>query len=159
VATGSAVKQQVEQELKQLRSSVATLNTSLAKSKVTLRYEMDERFAAEKAAQASQDSMQLMKDQIVAYQVEVKSLMAKLAQNAAKAQKRLSKAEKKAKAEAESRQKYMEDMISLQHKLGRTQSLLDDAAMSVANVKKAEDADQQDDIDGALRTDEQLQLD
>lgn len=131
------------EEIHQLRATVQSLNASLIKSKITLRYEMEERVSAEKAAQASQDSMQILKDQLLAAQEDNKGMQKKLHANAAKAQQRLSKAEKKAKEEASARQKYMEGMLTLQNKLGRTQSLLDDAAMNVANIHKSRTDEQQ----------------
>ena len=109
------------------------LNASLVKSKISLRYEMEERLAAEKAAQASQSSVQVVKDQLQNSQDELKSLREKFHRETAKTQRKLNKAEKKAKDEERSRQKYMEGMINLQSKLGHTKSLLETAAIDVAD--------------------------
>merc|ERR1711912_130219 len=90
--------------------------------------------AAEKAAQASQNSVQTIKDQLQLQQEENKGLREKLHRDTAKAQRKLSKAEKKAKEEEKAKQKYMEGMINIQNKLGHTKSLLDNAAIRDANL-------------------------
>jgi len=116
-------------ELLQLRATVVELNATVLKNKVALRYEIEERRAAERAAQASQDGVQVIKDQLQNAQDEIKTSKERCNRDAAKAHRKLTKAEKKAKDEERSRAKYMEGMINLQNKLGRTKSLLDNEAM------------------------------
>ena len=129
-----------ESELKQLRAAVLELNATVLKNKIALRYEIEERRSAERAAQASQDGVQVIKDQLDNCQDEIKTSKERCNRDAAKAHRKLSKAEKKAKDEEKARAKYMEGMLNLQSKLGRTKSLLDSEAMRAVTPWAAGDA-------------------
>ena len=121
-----------QEEIRAMHETIMTLNASVIQTKISLRYEMEERMAAEKAAQASQSSVQVVKDQLQNANDELKNLREKFHRENAKTQRKLSKAEKKAKEEEKQRQKYMEGMINLQTKLGKTKSMLEIAAISDA---------------------------
>ena len=130
----TAREQEEQMELKALRTAVEDLNATVAKGKIALRYEMEERRAAERAAQASQNGVQVIKDQLLASQDELKTYKERCNKEAAKAHRKLGKAEKKAKDEERARAKYMEGMLALQSKLGQTKSLLDASALSASGA-------------------------
>ena len=136
-----------QEELRALRMNVLELNASLAKSKVSLRYEMEERIAAEKAAQASQSSVQVIKDQLQNSNDELKSLREKFHREQSKTNRKLSKAEKKAKDEERKRQSYMEGMLNLQSKLGHTKAMLESAAITAADAQGKPKHDPRNDPD------------